>query len=126
MFHAPPAAPRTLTAMARPPVRTTVRIGPKVEHAGHPDLISALLALRERLSAVGGDGETRSVFRREYSPIAQVVARGEVRGPGRARGGVDVRGDRSAEAWTGRYRRELVPQEDGEDAYAALARVLGG
>ncbi len=114
--------------MARPPVRTTVRIGPKVEHAGHPDLISALLALRERLSDVGGDGdgETKMVFRREYAPIAQVVARGEVRGPGRARGGVDVRGDRSAEAWTGRYRRQPVPQKDGEDAYAALARALGG
>jgi hypothetical protein len=97
-----------------------------VQRADHADLFSALLALRERLSAVDADGETRTVFRREYAPVAQVVARGEIHGPGRTRGGVDVRGDGSAEAWTGRFHRELVAQEDGEDAYAALARVLGG
>jgi hypothetical protein len=101
-------------------------VGPKVEHADHADLFSALLALRERLSGLDLDSGTRTVFRREYAPIAQVVARAEIQGPGRGRGGVDVRGDGSAEAWTGRYRRQLVAQEDGEDAYAALARVLGG
>jgi hypothetical protein len=97
-----------------------------VERAQHSDLPSALLTLRERLSGVHADGETRTVFRRQYAPVAQVVARAEIHGPGRARGGIDVRGDGSAEAWTGRYRRQLVAQAAGEDAYAALARVLGG
>lgn len=112
--------------MARPPVRTTVRIGPKVEHGRHDDLLSALLALRERLSEVPNDPATKTVFTREYAPVAQVAARGEVKGPGGVRGGVDLRGDGSAEAWTGRLRRSLVLQEPGEDAYAALARVLAG
>ncbi len=108
------------------PVRTTVRIGPKVERADHADLLSALLALRERLADAAVDADTRTVFRREYAPVAQVAARAQLRGPGRTHGGIDVRGDGSAEAWTGRYRRRLVTQEPGEDAYAALARVLGG
>ena len=62
---------------------------------------------------------------REYAPVMQVAVRGEVAGPGGLRGGVDVRGDGSTEAWTGRsWRRTLVTQEPGEDAFAALRRVL--
>jgi hypothetical protein len=112
--------------VARSSVRTTIRIGPKVEKGEHADLLSALLALRERLGEVRPSGETKTVFKREYAPIAQVVARGELRGPEGARGGVDLRGDGSTEAWTGRLRRQVVEQRSGEDAYAALARALGG
>lgn len=107
----------------RQKVRSTVRVGPKVEHADHDDALSALLALRERLSAVG-PREATSVFRREIGPEAQVAARGELRLPGRVHAGIDVRGDGSTEAWTGRWRRQVVAQEPGEDAYAALGRVL--
>ena len=54
-----------------------------------------------------------------------MAARGEVAGPGRLRGGVDLRGDGSAEAFTGRLRRRLVEQREGETPYDALRRALG-
>lgn len=114
------------------PYTVTVRAGPKVSRERHATLPAALDALQEHLDALSRTarrGPTRA-FAREYEPVAQVAARGEVAGPTRLlpriRAGVDVRGDGSAEAYRGRVRRELVAQRPGETAYDALRRVLGG
>jgi hypothetical protein len=60
---------------------------------------------------------------REFEPVAQVAARAELKGPRGLRAGIDLRGDGSAEAWTGRIGRRLIEPRDGEDAYGALRRV---
>ena len=103
------------------------RLGPKVSRERFGDLAPAVEALRAWTDEVsdGSRRTTTKVLSREYEPVQQVVGRGELRGPGRRRCGIDVRGDGSSEAWTGRWARRLVEQRPGEDAGAALARVLG-
>jgi hypothetical protein len=99
-----------------------------VRRERHADGDEAFTALAAALRPVAATARrsTEKVFRREIEPVQQVVARGGLSGPGGARGGIDVRGDGSTEAWTGRsWRRTLVPQQAGEDAFAALRRVLG-
>jgi hypothetical protein len=86
-------------------------------------LDEALAHLRRLVGAGAGRAPRREVLGREYAPERQVAGRFELRGPG-ARGGVDVRGDGSAEAFTGWIRRRLVAQQDGESAVDALARAL--
>jgi hypothetical protein len=89
-------------------------------------LQEALGALEERLDELmpGERRERERALSRELAPVEQVALRGEVAGPG-VRGGVDVRGDGSAEAFTGRWRRTLVERRAGETAYDALRRALG-
>ena len=74
------------------------------------------LSQTERRGAVTGIG-------RDYAPGELVALRGEVSGRG-VRAGVDVRGDGSAQAFTGRVRRQLVTAHGRESAYDALRRVL--
>ena len=93
----------------------------------HDDGDEAFLALEAALRPVAASSrrETQTAFMREFKPVQQVVARGALAGPRGVRGGIDVRGDGSTEAWTGRsWRRELVAQDPGEDAFAALRRAL--
>jgi hypothetical protein len=104
--------------------RLTIRHGARVAREEHETLGAALGALRDALSDVKGDRAPVKFLSREIEPVQQVVARGELAGPRGVRGGVDVRGDGSAEAWTGRWRRTLVAQERGESAYDALSRAL--
>jgi hypothetical protein len=101
----------------------TLRIGPKVRRSKFDTLDGAIDALREGLDAAPRRA-TVDLRVRTYDPGQQVAGRGELSGPARARGGVDVRGDGSAEAFTGKLRRSVVEPEPGEDAFSALERVL--
>lgn len=62
---------------------------------------------------------------REYEPAEQVAVRGELRGPGRLRAGIDVRGDGTMVPFTGVVRRRPIELEDCEDAWAGLRREVG-
>jgi hypothetical protein len=105
-----------------------VRVRGKVERRRYEDLAAALDALDGRAGelarAANAAPEGGGLVRR-IEPVQQVAARLELSGPRRLRAGLDVRGDGSTEAWTGRLSREVVEQRAGEDAFAALRRVLG-
>jgi len=102
-----------------------VRTGPRVEkhRAATPDEALDLAEREARVLANGPRRGTVSAIAREYSAQQQVAGRVELAGPG-VRAGIDVRGDGSAEAWTGRIRRTPIEPRDGEDAYAALRRFV--
>ena len=104
----------------------TVRRRGATERERFDDLDDALRALEARLDVLQRS-ERRGTERglaRSYDAAAQVAVRGEVAGPRRLRGGVDVRGDGSTEAYSGRWRRRLVERAAGETAYDALRRAL--
>ena len=105
----------------------TVRAGAKVRKQQHLGLDEALreLELEGRELEAGADGRPEGgTLIRRLEPVQIVVARLELSGPRRLRAGVDVRGDGSSEAFTGRLRRRVVEQRDGESAYDALRREL--
>jgi hypothetical protein len=104
-----------------------LRFGPKVEHQRFDSLDPALDALEQemRASAQTERRTTVDLRYREFTPVQQVAVRAELSGPRGLRAGIDLRGDGSAEAFTGRFRRRLVEQQDGESPYDALRRVLG-
>jgi hypothetical protein len=122
----PPSISRSAYDRAIAGYRVTFRDGPKVDHGHFDSADAALDAVEKHLRALGGDArlEPTSFLGREFTPVQQVAARAELSGPRRLRAGIDLRGDGSAEAWTGRVVRRLVEQQPGEDAYAALRRVL--
>ena len=78
---------------------------------------------RELEAGADGRPEGGTLIRR-LEPVQIVVGRLELSGPGGLRAGVDVRGDGSSEAFTGRLRRRVVEQRDDESPYDALRRKL--
>ena len=107
--------------------RITVRSGAKVSRERAEDLDDALARIESRGRELEDGATARPVggaLLRRFEPVQQVVGRIELRGPGRLRAGIDVRGDGSSEAFTGRVRRRLVAQLDGESPYDALRRKL--
>ena len=112
------------------PWKLTVRTGPRVEHRRFGELDAALEALEARGRELARDAGRGSVDLkvRRFEPVQQVSARVELAGPQRllptVHAGVDIRGDGSSEAYTGRVRRQVVDQREGESAYGALRRAL--
>jgi hypothetical protein len=112
------------------PWKLTVRSGPRVERDRFDDLAEALDALESRGRELAETTSKASIDIkvRQFEPAQQVAARLELSGPERllpsVRGGVDVRGDGSAEAYAGRIRRRLLEQRRGETPYRALRREL--
>jgi hypothetical protein len=114
----------------RPPLvhyTLTVRAGGEVRKERYAALDEALDATeqegRDLEESADGRPEGGTLMRR-LEPVQIVVARLELSGPRRLRAGVDVRGDGSSEAFTGRLRRRVLAQRDGESAYDALRREL--
>jgi hypothetical protein len=108
--------------------RLTVRVRGRVERERYQDVDAALSALEERASALAAEADAKEEgggIMRRIDPVQQVVGRLELVGPRRLRLGLDVRGDGSTEAWTGRLRREVIEQRAGETAFVALRRALG-
>lgn len=104
----------------------TARIRGRVERERFDDMDGALGALERRGHELQGRADADSVggsLMRRFQPEDQVTARLELRGPGVA-AGVDVRGDGTAIAFTGRMRRSEIERHGGETAYDALRRAL--
>jgi hypothetical protein len=99
----------------------------KVEKARHATLADALDALETetRAAATTQVPRVERALGRDYEPSQQVALRGEIRGPGGVAGGIDVRGDGSAEAFTGRFVRRPIAPGDHQDAWSALRRAVG-
>ena len=113
------------------PYTVTVRVASTVTRRRVPTLDDAIDVLELELRSLGDRAlrKTAKAFVREVAPVAQVSARGELSGPGRlrpaVRAGVDVRGDGSFEAYTGKLQRDVIERRHRESAFDALRRVLG-
>jgi RimJ/RimL family protein N-acetyltransferase len=112
------------------PWRLTVRVGPRVQRSRFERLEDALEALERRAGELAREapGDALDMKFRRFEPTERVAARIELAGPqrliARVRGGLDVRGDGSTQAYLGRVRRQEIEQHDDENASAALRRAL--
>jgi hypothetical protein len=102
--------------------RVTVRRGPKVERSKHESLDEALVVVEADARTAPRRGSVVFISR-HYEPEDLVAVRIELKGSG-VRAGLDVRGDGTVVAWTGRIRRAVIEPRPGESPYAALRRTL--
>jgi hypothetical protein len=105
--------------------RVTVREGASVSHSTFSSLEEALDEIETRGQELARSARAKPVDTKlfgRWEPQQQVAGRLQL---GR-RGGVDIRGDGSSEAYTGWLRRRLVEQRADESAYEALRRQLAG
>jgi hypothetical protein len=96
----------------------------KERFAGVDDALASMEARGRELEQDAAEPARGGTLIRKLEPVQIVVARLELSGPRRLRAGIDVRGDGSSEAFTGRVRRRLVEQRPGESAYDALRRAI--
>ena len=104
----------------------TTRISGKVTHDRFESRDDALDALERSGHELQGRADAEAVggtLTRRFEAEHQVVARLELHGPG-VRAGVDVRGDGTAMAFTGRLRKREIERRKRETAYEALRRAL--
>jgi hypothetical protein len=104
--------------------RVTVREGARIERERFSSLEEALDAIESRGRELQRSTRAKPVDTKvlgRWEPAQQVAARLEL-----ARlGGVDIRGDGSAVAFTGRLRRRPVSEHGTESPYEALRRAVG-
>ena len=94
-----------------------------MSHERFPSLDEALAAIEERGEELSHGTRSKPVDTKvlgRWEPGQQVAGRLQL---GR-RGGIDIRGDGSVEAYTGWLRRRLVEQRGDESPYDALRRQL--
>jgi hypothetical protein len=107
--------------------RLTIRARPRVEKERFGELGPALDSVERRgreLEAEAHGQPAGGTLMRRLDPVQIVVARLELSGPRGLRAGVDVRGDGSSEAYTGRIRRRVIEQLNGESSYDARRREV--
>jgi hypothetical protein len=101
----------------------TIRRGGRVERSRFSSLEEALDEIEARGRELQRTTRAKPVDTKvlgRWEPAQQVAARLEL-----ARlGGVDIRGDGSAVAFTGRLRRRLVDERGDESSYDALRRQV--
>jgi hypothetical protein len=108
--------------------RLTVRTKGRVERERYESLDTALAELESRARELQRETRAKPIDTKilgRYEPAQQVAARFELAGPCGLRAGLDVRGDGSAAAHTGRVRKQAVVEGGTESPYDALRRVLG-
>jgi hypothetical protein len=116
--------------LTEPTWTLTTRAGSQVERVHLETLEEALAALELGVAELtpGASREEVRFLSRRIEPARQVAARFEIARSGArrgtVRGGVDLRGDGSTEAFTGRVRRTVIEQRRGESATDALRRAL--
>jgi hypothetical protein len=112
------------------PWTVTVRTGGRVRRERHVALGHALDAVEAagRAAQAGPGRRAVDIRTRRFESVQLVATRIELSGPKRllpdVRAGIDVRGDGSVEAWSGRIARRVLEPGADESAYAALRRAV--